>query len=234
MPIRAPDVKRCNDWNPGDSRSMLSAAALNARISQPIKQAQHDDTLLAQFHKLISMQRFEQTAHMVRSSLQDEEPDRVEDRWSALLERYRVPLELLRADSRVCQLSAALQIKGGACGLFGLSIAYHGICKLFNKAYIVIMNSGLHVAYRPLPWPHRCQPRNHRHNGRRTYSYAVEISTKANGPLMLVAPGHSEDVLFIKSKRFIKKQTRNVPWNFAGIRQLQEVPWPPRNPEHLN
>ena len=70
---------------------MLSAAALNARISQPIKQAQHDDTLLAQFHKLISMQRFEQTAHMVRSSLQDEEPDRVEDRWSALLERLPRP-----------------------------------------------------------------------------------------------------------------------------------------------
>lgn len=84
-------------------------AALNARISQSTQQAQRDDTLPAHVRNLITMQRFDQAARVLRSSLQEEEPGRVEDRWRELLERYRVPLELLRADSRVAQLSSALQ-----------------------------------------------------------------------------------------------------------------------------
>ena len=84
-------------------------AELNARISQSTQQAQRADPLPAHVRNLITMQRFDQAARVLRSSLQEEEPGRVEDRWRELLERYRVPLELLRADSRVAQLSSALQ-----------------------------------------------------------------------------------------------------------------------------
>ena len=84
-------------------------AALNARISQSIKQTQRNDTLPAHAHNLITLQRFDQAARVVRSSLQGGETDRAAARWGALLKRYRVPLELLRADSRVSQLSRALQ-----------------------------------------------------------------------------------------------------------------------------